>query len=176
MTTEIKLTEAELKNLESIDLLDIEMESIPDAPEFRAVPTGIYSVELMIKSASYDRKLYDEKGVETGETIEDIRIGVNAKLVEVLELSSDTDNEPNAGDMFGSSYFGKRGVQQVSGLLKEVAKHLGVKTVGAVLESFASGVAMPCVVAVTHRSSVSKKDGKTYENNDYVSIEPNVQS
>lgn len=175
-TVNNKLTEAELKNLQSVDLLDIEMESIPDAPEFRAVPSGIYAVDLYIKSASYERKLYDDKGEATGEVTEDIRISINSKLSQVLELSNPAEEEPNVGDMFGASYFGKRGIQQASGLLPKIAKHLGVTTVGAVLENFANGVSMPCVVAVTYKTSVSKKDGNTYENNEYVSIEPNTQA
>ena len=155
----IKLTQDQLAALESIDLLDLAIEEIPESPDFVNPPTGIYHCEMGLKQGTYSAKVYKDGKLVEGETKDELKLNVNFKILTVLEVADAdlaTDEEaPRPEDMFGNGYFGKRGVQDCVNDLSKVAKHLGATTGRALLEAFASGARVPVVVAVerTRRKS-----------------------
>lgn len=163
MTDVTKLTEAQLKNLTTVDLLDLDMEEIPDAPEFCNPPTGIYLVDLKLSQAEYERKVY-ANGTATGETEPDLKFNVNCVIKDLLDVQEkDLDNGeelPRAADRFSNGYFGKTGAQGLVGDMRNVAKHLGITKFQALLETLSKSP-IECVVAV-ERTRRKDKEGNTF--------------
>ena len=82
----IKLTQDQLAALESIDLLDLAIDEIPESPDFVNPPTGIYHCEMGLKQGTYTAKVYKDGKVVEGETKDELKLNVNFKILTVLEV------------------------------------------------------------------------------------------
>lgn len=169
------LTNDQLKALETADLLDIEFDEIPDAPDFVNPPEGIYLVDLKISQGDYERKVYDN-GEPTGETVDDFRFSVNCVIKDILDVQEsaldDGESLPNIGDRFSNSYFGKQGLQGLVGDTRELAAALGVTKPRALLETLSENP-VEAIVALK-RTRRKGKDGQVFLGVKFESIQQNA--
>lgn len=176
MTEQVnKLSAEEIKNLSAMDLLDMEMDIVPESPDFINPPSGIYLASVGIKQGTYDKKVYGDDRKPTGETVEELKISTNFKMKQVLEVLNgaklEGEDDPRPEDMFGVSFFGKLGVQDFANTFAKVAKDLtGVPnpTARQLLEQFSNDAKVDVMVTVERKSR--KKDGETFYNTEIVDI------
>lgn len=176
MTEQVnKMTAEEIKNLTAMDLLDLEMDMVPESPDYINPPSGIYLASLGIKQGTYDKKVYGEDKKPTGETVEEIKVSSNFKVKQVLEVLNgaklEGEDDPRVEDMFGVSFFGKTGIQDFvntfSGMAKELTG-LPNPTARQLLEQFANDAKVDVLITVERKSR--KKDGETYYNTSIVDV------
>lgn len=172
-----KLTLDQITELSTLDLLDLEMEAIPEAPGYINPPTGIYSVELKISQSTYEKKVYKD-GVDTGAREDDFRFNVNCQIVDNLDVKDtdlrDGEELPKAQDRFSVSFFGKTGLQNMANLMGKVGKTLQVKTARELLEVLSKD-SIPAIVAVERTFRKNKDTGESFANTNLKDIIPNVE-
>lgn len=176
-TNEALLTLDQVRNLETIDLLDLDMDMIPENPGFINPPKGIYLAELKLSSGTYDKKVYKD-GQPTGDTVEEFKFSANFVIKNLLDvqeadLDKGTGEElPRIEDRFSKGYFGKAGIQDLVHDFSAVGKHLQVGTARALLETLTTN---PIEVIVAVERTRRTVDGKLFLGVKLVQVEPNAE-
>lgn len=156
-----QLTQDQIKSLSAVELLDLDMDMIPDAPDFVNPQTGIYLCDMKLSQGTYDSKVYKD-GQPTGEVVEDVKLTSILTIKEVLDVAEadlDGDALPNAGDMFTVRYFGRSGMQSAKTELAELGAALNVKKLSVLAETLRNN---PAEVVIALRRTKREKDGQTY--------------